>query len=394
MPRPLKLAVIAGEVSGDLLGGDLVAALRRQLPDGVALVGVGGEALHAQGLVSLFDYSELSIMGVSQVLAKLPKLLRRIRQTAAAIIEAKPDLLVIIDSPDFTHRVARIVRRQMPDLPIVNYVCPSVWAWKEERAPQMRDYVDHVLAILPFEPEVMKRLHGPPTTYVGHRLASDPHVDAVRAAQMIKPAPPLGAAETRTCLLLPGSRAGEITRLLPVFGQLVDELAMSDTPFTFCLPTVPRQEALVRRIVANWPRKPEITVGVEEKWRAFEAADVAIAASGTVLLELALARVPAVSCYKLDWIARLMTRKIRTWTAALPNLIADYAIIPEYLNEVVRPGSLARWAVRLTHDTIQRRAMLEGFDLVHVRMQDDRSPGDKAADVIVDMIKQKKPGLI
>jgi len=394
MTRPLKLAVVAGEVSGDLLGADLVAALRRRVPDDVVLVGIGGEALQAQGLVSLFDYSELSIMGFSQVLAKLPKLIARIRQTAAAIVAAKPDLLVIIDSPDFTHRVARIVRRQMPELPIVDYVCPSVWAWKEERAPRMRGYVDHVLAVLPFEPEVMARLKGPATTYVGHRLASDPQVAAVRAAQVGKTAPQLGTAAARTCLLLPGSRGGEITRLLPVYRQVVDELCASNVPFSFRLPTVPRQEALVRQMIADWPTVPEVTVSAEDKWRAFQAADVAIAASGTVLLELALARVPVVSCYKLDWIARLMTRKIKTWTGALPNLIADYAIIPEYLDEVVRPGSLARWAIRLSHDTIQRRAMLEGFDLVHARMQDARAPGDKAADVVVDLLQRKKPGLL
>lgn len=393
MSRPLKLALVAGEVSGDLLGADLVAALRPRLPDGIVLVGVGGEALQAQGLASLFDYSELSIMGFSQVLAKLPKLVARIRQTAAAIVAARPDLLVIIDSPDFTHRVARAVRQHLPDLPIVNYVCPSVWAWKEERAPRMRSYVDHVLAVLPFEPEVMERLQGPPTTYVGHRLASDPHVASVRAAQIARPAPQFGTATARTCLLLPGSRRGEITRLLPVYREVVDELCAGNVPFSFRLPTVPRQENLVRQMVADWPVVPEVTVLPDDKWRAFQAADVAIAASGTVLLELALARVPVVSCYKLDWIARLMTRKIRTWTAALPNLIADYAVIPEYLNEVVRPGSLARWAVRLSHDTIQRRAMLEGFDLVHARMQDERAPGDKAADVIVDLLERKKPGI-
>lgn len=392
--RPLKLAVVAGEVSGDLLGGDLVAALRRQLPGGVTLVGVGGEALQAQGLASLFDYSELSIMGFSQVVAKLPTLLRRIRQTAAAIVAAKPDLLVIIDSPDFTHRVARLVRRQLPDLPVVNYVCPSVWAWKEERAPRMRTYVDHVLAVLPFEPDVMRRLNGPPTTYVGHRLTSDADVARVRAVQLEKVAPALDAGLPRTCLLLPGSRAGEISRLLPVFGDLVRDLAAGAVPFTFRLPTVPRQEALVREIIAGWPVQPEVTVGPEQKWQAFQAADVAIAASGTVLLELGLARIPVVSCYKLDWIARLLTRKIKTWTAALPNLVADYAVIPEYLNEVVRPGSLSRWAVRLSHDTIQRRAMVEGFDLVHARMQTARPPGDQAADVVVDLIKQKKPGLV
>lgn len=394
MTRSLKLAVIAGEVSGDLLGGDLVAALRRQVRNEISLVGVGGETLQAEGLISLFDYSELSIMGFSQVVAKLPKLMRLIRQTAAAIVAARPDMLVIIDSPDFTHRVARLVRKDLPDLPVVNYVCPSVWAWKEERAPRMRSYVDHVLAVLPFEPLVMARLQGPPTTYVGHRLSSDPDVEAVRSAQMAKAAPLLGSGERRTCLLLPGSRAGEIGRLLPAFGEAVAELSTGEVPFEFRLPTVPRQAELVRKIIADWPVKPAVTVENSEKWKAFQAADVAIAASGTVLLELGLARVPVVSCYKLDWIAKLMTRKIKTWTGALPNLIADYPVIPEYLNEVVRPGSLARWAVRLSHDTLQRRAMLEGFDLVHSRMRGERSPGDKAADVIIDMLKQKKPGLI
>ncbi len=394
MTRSLKLAVIAGEVSGDLLGGDLVAALRRQTKTEISLVGVGGEALQAEGLVSLFDYSELSIMGFSQVVAKLPKLMRLIRKTAAAIVSARPDMLVIIDSPDFTHRVARLVRKQLPDLPVVNYVCPSVWAWKEERAPRMRSYVDHVLAVLPFEPSVMARLQGPPTSYVGHRLSSDPDVSAVRSAQLAKAAPLLGSGARRTCLLLPGSRAGEISRLLPAFGEAVAELSNGEVPFDFRLPTVPRQAELVRTIIADWPVKPAVTVEASEKWRAFQAADVAIAASGTVLLELGLARVPVVSCYKLDWIAKLMTRKIKTWTGALPNLIADYPVIPEYLNEVVRPGSLARWAVRLSHDTLQRQAMLEGFDLVLSRMREERSPGDKAADVVIDMLKQKKPGLI
>lgn len=170
---PLKLAVVAGEVSGDLLGGDLVAALKRRYGGPVELIGVGGEALEAQGLRSLFDYSELSIMGFIQVIKRLPKLLARIRQTAEAIIAAKPDVLLIIDSPDFTHRVARRVRKALPGLPVVNYVCPSVWAWKEYRAREMLAYVDHVLAVLPFEPEAMQRLGGPATTYVGHRLTVD-----------------------------------------------------------------------------------------------------------------------------------------------------------------------------------------------------------------------------
>ncbi|WP_411035464.1 lipid-A-disaccharide synthase [Shinella sp. BYT-45] len=385
----IRIGVIAGEVSGDLLGGDLIAALRAAYSGRIELVGVGGEALERQGLTSLFDFSELSIMGVSQVLKRLPSLLRRIRQTADAIIAARPDVLVIIDSPDFTHRVARRVRKALPDLPVVDYVCPSVWAWKEERAPRMRAYVDHVLALLPFEPAAMERLGGPKTTYVGHRLTADPDLRRVRAARLARTDRDAGE---RLCLLLPGSRSTEINRLLPVFGETARELSERHPGMRFLLPTVPRQEALVRRLTAGWPVKPQVTVSSEEKWRAFSEADAAIAASGTVILELALARVPVVSTYRFDWLANLFLGKVKIWTAAIPNIIADYAVVPEYLNEQVRPGSLTRWFERLSADTAERRAMLEGYDLVFERMQTERPPGETGAAVILDLLAAKKPG--
>lgn len=387
--KALRIGIIAGEVSGDLLGGDLIAALRETYRGPIDLVGVGGDALERQGLKSLFDFSELSIMGISQVLKRLPSLLRRIRQTADALIAARPDVLVIIDSPDFTHRVARRVRKALPDLPVVNYVCPSVWAWKEERAPRMRGYVDRVLALLPFEPAAMQRLGGPETVYVGHRLVSDPQVQHVRDSR-------LGRTDydpfEKTCLLLPGSRSTEITRLLPVFGDAARELSARNPGIRFLLPTVPRQEALVRRLTADWPVKPVITVSQDEKWQAFAQADAAIAASGTVILELALARVPVISTYRFDWLANLFLRKIKIWTAAIPNLIADYTVVPEYLNEQVRPGSLARWFERLSAETAERRAMLEGYDLVYDRMQTVRPPGETGATVILDLLATKKPG--
>lgn len=389
--RPLKLAVIAGEVSGDLLGADLVKSLRPLVDSELSLVGVGGEGLETEGLVSLFDYSELSIMGISQVLAKLPKLILRIRQTATAIIAAKPDILLIIDSPDFTHRVARLVRKSLPDLPIVNYVCPSVWAWKEERAVKMRPYVDHVLAVLPFEPEVMKRLGGPPTTYVGHRLASDANVLSVRKQQIARQYGNL-TADTATCLLLPGSRGSEIRRLLPDFGETATELRARHPGIRFLLPTVPKQEALVREITASWSVKPEITVGAAAKWQAFAAADAAMAASGTVILELGLCGIPVISTYKADWIIRLMHKRIKIWTAAIPNLVADYPVVPEYLNEAIKPGALSRWMERLTAATPEREAMLEGFGTVWQRMATERPPGESAARIVLQVLNEKKPG--
>ncbi|MBW6420058.1 lipid-A-disaccharide synthase [Rhizobium sp. XQZ8] len=384
MGKSLTIGVIAGEVSGDLLGGDLVAALKAAHDGPVTLVGVGGDALESQGLVSLFDFSELSIMGLTQVLARLPNLIRRINQTAAAIIAAKPDVLIIIDSPDFTHRVAKKVRAALPDLPIVNYVCPSVWAWKEYRAKAMLPYVDHVLAVLPFEPEVMKRLGGPETTFVGHRLTDDRALLKVRGIRAERPVKTAG--DKKTILLLPGSRAAEIKSLLPVFGEAAREFVERNGETRFLLPTVPRREKLVRELAASLPITPEITIDADGKWAAFAEADAALAASGTVILELALATVPVVSAYKTDWLIKLLAGRIKTWTGALPNLIADYAIVPEYVNDVVRPGSLCRWAERLSTDTAQRRAMLEGFDLTWQRLQVPVPPGEAAAGVVLGRI--------
>ena len=389
--RICKLAVIAGEVSGDLLGADLVRALRGRVDGALELVGVGGEALEAEGLASLFDYSELSIMGFSQVIARLPKLLLRIRQTARAIVAARPDLLVIIDSPDFTHRVAQRVRAVLPDLPVIDYVCPSVWAWKAERAPRMRAYVDHVLSVLPFEPEVMRSLGGPPTTYVGHRLASDSNVLAVRERRQARQQSGEGPVG-KTCLLLPGSRASEITRLLPIFRDSVEELAARHEGMRFLLPTVPRQEARVRELTAGWKVQPEISVAAEKKWEAFAEADAAFAASGTVILELALAGVPVVSTYCADWLVTLLHARIRIWTAALPNLIADFPVVPEYFNKAIRPATLTRWFERLSSDTAQRRAMLDGFAIVQQRMATERPPGERAADIVLGIL-QKKPAI-
>ncbi|MGA6113072.1 lipid-A-disaccharide synthase [Agrobacterium radiobacter] len=389
MTAALKVAVIAGEVSGDLLGADLIRSLKARYAGPVELVGVGGDALEAQGLVSLFDYSELSIMGFTQVLKKLPKLIARINQTAQAIAAAKPDILLIIDSPDFTHRVAKKVRRQLPHLPVVNYVCPSVWAWKEYRATAMLSYVDHVLALLPFEPEAMRRLGGPPTTFVGHRLSVDADVLSVRQKRAERSLPADG--QPKTILLLPGSRSTETTRLMEPFQAAARAFVERNGPTWFLLPTVPRQEKRILELAASWPEdiRPEIGIDSAFKWNAFAQADAAIAASGTVILELALAGVPTISVYKTDWIFTMLSKRVKTWTGALPNLIADYAIIPEYFNEVVRAGSMLRWAERLSSDTTERRAMLEGYALVQRRLHTDVPPGETGARILLDVLKNK-----
>ena len=386
----LTVGVIAGEVSGDLLGADLISNLRKLTSRPIKLVGVGGDALQEQWLNSLFDFSELSIMGFTAVLARLPKIIRRIGETAKALIAARPDVLLIIDSPDFTHRVAKKVRKKLPNLPVVNYVCPSVWAWKEHRATDMLAYVDLVLAVLPFEPEAMQKLSGPKTVYIGHRLASAETLLAARAARAQRLTPAL--EDEKTILLLPGSRGSEIQRIGPIFGQAAEELISKGNKVKFLLPTVSRQEANVRAMTATWSVPVEVGTGETFKWDAFSRADAALAVSGTVILELALTGVPVVSAYKTDWLIRLISHRIKTWTGALPNLIADYAVVPEYVNDVVRPQSLVRWAERLSTDTLQRRAMVEGFELVWRKMQTDVPSGKAGALALLECIQTKKAG--
>ena len=381
----LRLAVVAGEPSGDILGGDLVRALATATGAQPELVGVGGRHLISQGLNSLFDYTELSIIGFSAVIRQLPKLILRIRQTADAIIAARPDCLVIIDSPDFSHRVARKVRAALPDLKIVNYVCPTVWAWKPERAGAMNAYVDHVLSIFPFERDIVARLGGPPLTYVGHRLMDDPGLIAAHAAQVARRAAgePSGPP---VCLILPGSRHSEVARLGNDFGEAARILKQINPAMSFVLPAGVNVERQVRDAVLAWEVSCRVVTGDAAKWDAFGQADVAIAASGTVLLELALAGVPHISSYRLDPIARLVSRKITLWTAALPNMIADRVVIPEYFDAQVRPARLARDADQLGRDTLQRAAMLEGLDLVWSRMQTGEPASELAARTLLSVI--------
>lgn len=382
--RPLKLAIVAGEVSGDLLAADLVDQIRQQQEGPVELVGVGGDALEERGLKSLFDFSELSIMGITQVLKRLPQLMRRIRQTADAIVAAKPDALLIVDSPDFTHRVAKAVREKLPSLPIVNYVCPSVWAWKEYRAQKMLSYVDLVLALLPFEPAIMAKLGGPETRFVGHRLTVDQDILSVRAQRMQRQ-----TVNAPVVMLLPGSRSTEINALMPVLKETVELVRQRQPDARFILPTVPRQRARVQQLLAGWSVQPTLLAGAEEKWRAFAEADVALAASGTVTLELALCGVPTVSIYKTDWLMSLITNRIKIWSAALPNIIADYPVIPEHINVLLRPGYLARWVDVLSKDTPQRAAMMNGFQSVWEGLHTEATPGEMGARHVLALLRRK-----
>jgi lipid-A-disaccharide synthase len=385
--RALKIAIVAGEESGDLLGADIVRSLSQAVGREVQLVGLGGRHLQALGLVSPFDAGEIALMGFSAVLRDLPRLMRRISQLAKTVADEKPDCMVTIDSPDFSLRVAKKVRAANPSIPIIHYVCPSVWAWRPGRAVAMKPYVDHILCILPFEVKELERLGGPPGTYVGHRLTHDAGLLAAAKAQELPR--DLSPDRVKTLLVLPGSRRGEVRRLLDPFGETVSILRARGHRLRLLLPTVPHVADLVKSSVNRWDEKPEIIVDPQRKWQAFGKADAALIASGTVSLELALAGVPMISCYRLDPVARVLAPYlVSVWSALLPNLISDRALIPEFYDGYIKPNNLARQLEALFADSGMRAWQKNGFAEITRRMATDRPSGEIAAQVVMRYIKR------
>ena len=379
----LRVALVAGEHSGDQLGAKLMRALREARADEVAFLGVGGEAMEAEGLESLFPISDIAVMGILPVLARLPKLLARIRKTAETIVDGRPDALVIIDSPDFTHRVARRVRAALPNLPIVDYVSPSVWAWRPGRARAMRAYVDCVLALLPFEPEAYRRLNGPRCVYVGHplierlgELRPNPEEARRRAA-----APPL-------IVVLPGSRRSEVSRLMADFGAALEALRQSVGPFTAVLPTLPHVEGDVRALAARWPEPPKIVFGEDAKYAAFRAARAGLAASGTVTLELALAGAPMVGAYKVSLVEEQLKYLIKVPSILLPNLILGERAIPEFLQRDCTPAALGAALANVVGDDQARDAQLAALSRLDrlMALPDGGAPSAHAARAVTETI--------
>ena len=290
---------MAGEHSGDALGAKLMAALNERRRGRIRYVGVGGEQMAQQGLVSQFPLQDVAVMGIGAILGRLPTILRRVYGTAAAVVAAEPDALVIIDSPEFTHPIARRVRRRLPEVPIIDYVSPSVWAWRPGRARKMRNYVDHVLALLPFEPDAHHRLGGPPCTYVGHPLIE--RMDWISALDTAPLAERLALpADSALLLVLPGSRPSEVSRLMQPFGETLTRLMERGRKFEVVIPVVESVRGLIERQLPAWPKQPHLVTGEEDKFRAFKLARAALAASGTVTLELAVAGTPMVVAYKVD----------------------------------------------------------------------------------------------
>lgn len=372
--RPFRLAIIAGEASGDALALRFLAALRERMGDRpIALCGVGDHGLPEAGLKALFPQADIAVMGFGPVIARLPLLLRRMEDAARGIVAFQPDLLLTIDSPDFCLRVAKKVRARAPSIPIVHWVCPSVWAWRSGRARRMAPHVDRILALLPFEPAALARLHGPETVYVGHPLME-------RLAEMRPDAEEQRRRDNAgqpAVLVLPGSRRSEIHHLMPVFGEAVAKVAAAAPGARFVLPAVQRLRPLIAEAVARWPVAPEIVTGEAAKLAAFREARAALAASGTVTLELALSQIPTVAAYRgAGWEAFLARRLIKLPSVILPNLVLGRSVVPEFIQEEATADALSSHLLAAMAEGGKRQQQLDGFAEVETIM---RSAGPSPA---------------
>ncbi|NEU11677.1 lipid-A-disaccharide synthase [Methylobacterium sp. BTF04] len=377
-----KIWLVAGEDSGDQLGAKLMRGLVTLSDRPIRFGGVGGEAMAAQGFASLFSIDDVAVMGYLPVAARLRTLLRRIRQTVRDVVAARPDVLVIIDSPGFTHAVASRVRKQMPQLPIVDYVSPSVWAWRPWRAAKMRPFIDHVLALLPFEPDAHRRLGGPACTYVGHPLIerlSELRPDA-REALAREASPP-------TLVILPGSRRSEVERLMPVFGATLARLTERLGPIEAVLPAVTRHRALIERLALAWDAPVRLVHGEAAKHTAFRRARAALAASGTVTLELALAGVPMVVAYKVSRIEEAVARRlIQVPTIVLPNLILGQNAMPEFIQAECTAARLAAAIEPLLDGGAARDTQVDALSRIDglMRLPGNEEPSLSAARIVLD----------
>lgn len=385
----MKLYLLAGEPSGDKLGAALMAGLKTLVPE-ITFRGVGGPLMQAEGMDSLFPMEELSVMGIAEVLPKYLHLRRRLHQTAKACLDWAPEALLTIDSPDFSLRLAKLVKAER-DIKTIHYVAPSVWAWRPGRAAKMAAHIDHVLALLPFEPPYMKDA-GMTCDFVGHPVvaearATKPEEHAFRSETGIHDAPMI--------LALPGSRSTEVTRLGPIFGETMARVLAAKPEARVVVPAAAPVAAMVQDMARNWPGEtvvidPRDDARAEDKKRAaFAAADLALAASGTVSLELAANATPMVIAYDMSWLSwQIMSRMAQIDTVTLVNLIIGRNVVPEFLGPACKPPDIAKAMVTLLDDKKSRMDQMAAMNATMVQLgKDGEGPGLRAARSVLDALR-------
>ena len=386
----LKLYLLAGEPSGDKLGGALMAGLKTLAPD-IEFHGVGGPCMQAEGMESLFPMDELSVMGIAEVLPKYPELKRRLREAAKDCLDWRPDALITIDSPDFSFRLARMVKEARASTRIIHYVAPSVWAWRSGRAEKMARYVDHVLALLPFEPPYMEAA-GMTCDFVGHPVVSDPvaseeDVSAFRRTE--------GLGDAPMVLALPGSRRAEVTRLAPVFGEALRVVLGKVPDARVVVPAAAPVASAVIDAVKTWPGSPIVLDprgrpdAAARKLAAFRAGDAALAASGTVSLELAANATPMVVAYDMNWLSwQIMSRMAKIDTVTLVNLVTGQKVVPEFLGPACKPGPIGAALVSLLVDKDARASQTAAMERTMQALgRGGEAPGLRAARSVLNVLQ-------
>ncbi len=385
--KPINLMIVCGEPSGDALGAQLMARVRELAGDRVRFTGVGGLAMAREGFQSLYPLDTTAVMGLREVVPAIPAILRHVKQAVDFAVQTKPDAVVVIDSPDFTHRVARAIKKRDPSIRTVDYVAPQVWASRAYRAKAMAHYFDLVLALFPFEVPFFEK-YGLKAAFVGHpvieRAAKVTGGDALRARLGIE-------AETPLLALLPGSRTSEIRFILPEFRKTVETLAQKIPGLVTVLPTVPHVAAKVRAATTDWPTPLHVLEGDADKYAAFDAADVALAASGTVTAELALAHTPMVVGYKVGGLTFFLSKFLMTVThITLINILLEREAVPEFLQARCTPENLASAVEHLFRNESARAAQVEAMKEFGRRLgEGDEAPSLRAARVLLEFVEKR-----
>lgn len=386
MNNKLKIYLIAGEPSGDALGARLMRAMRKKTGGNVEFYGIGGDTMEREGLRSLFDISELAIMGLCEVIPSIPKVLKRIRQTVEDIVKIHPDIVISIDSWSFGSRVQKKLRALKTGIPQVHYVAPQVWAWKKKRARTMYKYVDHLLTLLPQEPKYFTP-YGLDTTFVGHPVIESPVANGDK--EIFRQRYQL-ADDKKIICLLPGSRHNEVARLLPIFLQAAQILYREHPELTFVIPTVKTVAGRIKDMLQNCPLPVLVVESEADRHNAMSAATAAIAASGTVALELAIADVPHIIGYKVAPLtAALVKHFLHIQFVNLSNILLGREIIPELLQERCTADNIVSYINRFLAEDELYRHQKEGLKKVReVLGLGEQTPSENACDVILQILNK------
>ena len=384
-----KIYLIAGEPSGDLLGSRLMKAMKAKYGNEVLFYGVGGETMEAEGLKSLFDISDLAVMGLAEVIPSIPKILGLIKQTVKNIEEIKPDVVITIDSWSFSSRIHKALRKKKLGIPQVHYVAPQVWAWKKKRARTMYKYIDLLLTLFPYEPKYFTP-YNLQTEFVGHPVIESPVVHAnaeeFRKKYNINP-------KERVVTVLPGSRKTEVSKLLPTFLETIKKLKAEEKDLFFVIPTVKTVDKQVKEMVKQSGEKILVVETQNDRYGAFRASSTAIAASGTVALELAICDVPHIIAYKVSPLTALLAKKfLKIQFVNLSNILLGREIVPELLQERCVPASICSYIKPfLNKEGEWYDRQMEGFKKVReILGQGEHTPSENAAEIIWNLINPRK----